>query len=332
MSETVFEMPPETRNAEGEERRVGFELEFAGLPLKDAAAAVREVFGGDLEEEGPFELRVVGTAVGDFQVEVDATMLRDRRYMEVLEEMGLSVDLSELEKPIEKIVGWLAELVVPFEVTTPPIALGELARVDELRAALAAREARGTGSRLRYAMGLHVNPEAPSLEGESVVRHLRAFLALYDSLKEATDVDLTRKLTPYVDPFPAAYVLLALDPAYAPSLAEMAADYVAHNPTRNRPLDFLPLFVHLLGPEALVGLPDEEPVSPRPTFHYRLPNCRIDEPDWTVAEEWNRWIQVERLAAAPDELARRGAAARDAAEKPGLWQRIQDQVLRREER
>jgi len=334
MSQAIFEMPPETRNAEGEERRVGFELEFAGLDLDGAANAVKELFGGDLVREGPFHLRIAGTAWGDFELEVDATLLQERKYMEPLKELASAVeaiDLSELEEPIDKAAGWLAELVVPFEIATPPIALGELSRVEQLRAALADRGALGTGSRLRYAMGLHLNPEVPSLAADGILRHLRAFLVLYEWLVESSDVDLTRALTPFINPFPDAYLLLALDPAYAPSIEELAADYVAHNPTRNRPLDLLPLFVHLLGPEVLAGVADDEPLKSRPTFHYRLPNCRIDDPNWTVAEEWNRWVEVERLAARPDELARRSTTA--AAAKRGLWQRIKQRtrdLLRRQ--
>jgi hypothetical protein len=38
-------------------------------------------------------------------------------------------------------------------------------------------------------------------------------------------------------------------------------------------------------------------IKSRPTFHYRLPNSRVDEPQWGgVVEDWNRWVQVERLA------------------------------------
>ena len=37
-------------------------------------------------------------------------------------------------------------------------------------------------------------------------------------------------------------------------------------------------------------------IKGRPAFHYRLPNCLVDEPDWTVAREWNTWVAVERLA------------------------------------
>jgi hypothetical protein len=38
-------------------------------------------------------------------------------------------------------------------------------------------------------------------------------------------------------------------------------------------------------------------VRPRPAFHYRLPNCRVDDPSWRVAREWNYWIAIEELAA-----------------------------------
>ncbi|MDZ7681994.1 MAG: amidoligase family protein [Fodinibius sp.] len=36
--------------------------------------------------------------------------------------------------------------------------------------------------------------------------------------------------------------------------------------------------------------------DPRPTFHYRLPNSRINNPNWRFEEEWNHWLAVEKLA------------------------------------
>ena len=95
-----------------------------------------------------------------------------------------------------------------------------------------------------------------------------------------------------------------IDPDYDPDIARFAADYVAHNPTRNRPLDLLPLLAFndptfLRRPE-VAG----QKVSPRPTYHYRLPNSLIDDPHWSVAAEWNRWVLVERLAADPGLAAR----------------------------
>jgi hypothetical protein len=57
-------------------------------------------------------------------------------------------------------------------------------------------------------------------------------------------------------------------------------------------------------------------VKPRPAFHYRLPNCMIDEPEWTVAREWNTWVAVERLAADPGRL---GALSREYMRADGRW-------------
>lgn len=48
-------------------------------------------------------------------------------------------------------------------------------------------------------------------------------------------------------------------------------------------------------------------INPRPTFHYRLPNCLIDEPDWTLAREWAGWVAVDNLAQAPGQIAQMSA-------------------------
>lgn len=326
MTSHAFQLPPEMRNADGAERRVGFELEFAGLELARAAEAVVELFGGRVVPDDFYRCRIVDAEMGTFTIEVDARLLRDERYLLQLRRLGVPVDEARIREPIEKALGWLAELLVPFEVATPPIPLSELQRIEELRAALADRQARGTGSSLRYAFGLHINPESPALDLDTVLRHLRAFLALYDWLVEASEIDLTRSLTPFIDPFPAAYRRLVLDPSYRPSMETLAADYVAHNPTRNRPLDLLPILAHVLGEDVLTALEDDELVSPRPAFHYRLPNCRIDEPGWTVAAEWNRWVEVERLAATPEALDRLCATA--LQESAGAWDQIKDRTLR----
>lgn len=326
MSDRHFEIPPETETVDGRGRRVGFELEFAGLPLAGAAEAVRELFGGEPGEDDAFRKTVEGTPFGDFAIEVDARMLRDGEYLDHLRRLGIPVDEEEVQEPIDRMVGWLAELVVPFEVVTPPLPLAELDRVEDLRAALAERRARGTGARLRYAFGLHINPEAPALDADSVLRHLRSFLALSGWLEERAEIDLSRTVAAYVAPFPEPYRRRVLEPGYAPSLEELGADYVEDNPTRNRPLDLLPLLAHALGRSAVRGVEEAELVSPRPAYHYRLPNCRLDEPEWSVAGEWNRWVEVERLAARPQALARLCAAALEE-EPVGRWDKLRERAL-----
>ena len=77
-------------------------------------------------------------------------------------------------------------------------------------------------------------------------------------------------------------------------------------------------------------IPDDR-VKARPTFHFRLPNCEIDQEDWSLAEAWNAWCVVEKLSARPrelDALAKRfldsdrlliGVNRQDWVEQVGAW-------------
>ena len=72
-------------------------------------------------------------------------------------------------------------------------------------------------------------------------------------------------------------------------------DYLKDNPTRNRVLDMLPLFM-FLDKDRVEAAVEDSLVRPRPTLHYRLPNSEVDEPDWSLSLAWNDWMQVEALA------------------------------------
>ncbi|MBR9886008.1 MAG: hypothetical protein GYB21_21140, partial [Oceanospirillales bacterium] len=79
-----------------------------------------------------------------------------------------------------------------------------------------------------------------------------------------------------------------------------------HNPSRNRALDLLPLLAEI--DEARVRrVVDDAKIKSRPTFHYRLPNCQIEKPGWSLAHSWNLWWIVETLAERRDDLDRLGA-------------------------
>ena len=180
--------------------------------------------------------------------------------------------------------------------------------------------AKGTDESVVYAFGVHINPEAPSLETGSVLNHLRAFLLLSDWLHAMMDIDFTRWLSPYINKFPRDYARKVVDPDYAPDQDGLIDDYIAANPTRNRELDLLPLLMHI-DEERVRGRLDDGLTSSRPTYHYRLPDCRLNDASWSLGREWNIWVQVERLAADPERLASWG---RDYIEHfdqliPGDW-------------
>lgn len=293
-------MPPQTRNPQGQERHVGVELEMAGLEPLDMVHCIRSVFGGELQRTSRFEYRVENTTLGTFGVELDASYLKSIGYK--LEKSLHAEDEFSFENLATDIITLAAEQVVPWEITTPPVPLSRLHELEVLFEGLRKAGALGTRSSLVYAFGLHLNPELPALDVTTILNYLRAFLCLFEWIADEDDTDLTRRLTSYINHFPKPYILKVLDPHYHPSLHQFMLDYIEANPTRNRTLDLLPLFAWLDEPFLRTHIEDPR-VKGRPTLHYRLPNCDIDNPAWNLWQPWSEWLQVEQLAQRPDKLA-----------------------------
>lgn len=305
--------PPAIRNYAGAPRRVGVEIEFAGIDLDATAAIVAGLYGGSVDHSQPYVRRVGGTQYGEFRIEIDAALLLDRSYEHVLTAVGIDLEIRDRKDALETLLENVASVVVPTEIVCPPIPIEDLEALDDLRAALHAAKAKGTRSSLLYAFGLQFNPELSSLEPASLLAHIQAFLLKYDWICRESMIDLTRRLAPYIREFPGAYLDLVLSPTYAPTRARLIDDYLEHNPTRNRPLDMLPAFAFLDENRVAEGVERPDLVKSRPTFHYRLPNCLIDEPDWSIGREWDYWVAVEELAADRLALARAITAWRAGA-------------------
>jgi hypothetical protein len=301
----AFASPCPLRNRRGEVRRVGVELEFAGIELREASEAVRAAYGGEVRQEHEHRYAVTVPALGEFDVTYDTSLLSQKK----LDAIAGGLPLGETVKgAVESVLRRLGGGVLALEIGTPPIPADRLHELERLEAELRRRHAEGTKASLLYAFALHFNPEAPDPADPAYLTHtLRAFFLLYDWLFRKAEVDWTRRLLPFINPFPESYARRVIDPNYAPDLRQFADDYVADNPTRNRPLDLLPLLA--FNDTELMNRPELEgqKAKPRPTFHYRLPNSLIDHRDWSIAAEWDRWVLVERLAAQPElmrELAR----------------------------
>lgn len=289
----AFQMPPLTTTADGRVRKVGVEVEFAGLSVVEASDLVRGLYGGVPHEKTRFTTELDGTALGDFRIEIDSMPLKRQGYKAFLDKIHAGETITEVvEDVMEKVIRtW-----VPTEIVTAPIEMRRLSELEPLRWALFREDAEGTKKSILYGFGFQLNPELPSLEAEPMCRYLRAFIALYDWLLAVIDVDITRAYSPYVDAFPVEYRKKILTPGYAPDIDTLIGDYLEHNPTRNRPVDMLPAFASLQKERVLAAAKEHDQVKPRPTFHYRLPNCLVDDPSWSFAVEWNRWVEVERLA------------------------------------
>ncbi len=291
-----FLSPPVLYNSRQEERKIGFEIEFGGLKIDEIAQIIEDSFGGRIEQVTPYKYRVVETKYGTFGIELDFRLLKEELLKEELQKLGLANENDlRLIRHIEELIASISETVVPYEIGTPPLPIRQLQVLDRLEETLRRHGALGTGASLFYAFGLHINPEVPSFEVDSLLRYLRAFLILFEWLVHTSRTDFVRRLTPYIIPFEDAYVVKVLDPSYAPDLDTFIDDYLCFNPTRNRPLDMLPLFKYI-DKESVEKAVDDPRVKARPTFHYRLPDCRIDSEIHNLAHAWNRWVEVERLA------------------------------------
>ena len=304
--------PPVPNTDAGDVRRVGVEIEFAGLDVPAASDIVRDHFGGAAKQQDPHRFLIEGTRFGDFIVELDARAVHKGEGGAEKEDPLLPDDLDAAAR---EALGKAVTGIVPVEIVTPPLPWPDLDCLTALTADLRKAGARGTGENVLYAFGLHLNPELPATGADTILRHLRAYVILADWLRAEVKVDLTRRLMPHADPFPRDYVLTLLEPGYAPDQGRLIADYLDHNPTRNRELDMLPLFRHL-DEAAVTARLDDPLIKARPTFHYRLPDCALGDPAWSPVSEWNRWVRVEELAANGDRLDRLGRACRDNLLRP----------------
>lgn len=307
MPETRFKSPPRTTNPDGKERLAGYEFEFTGVEMHNVAKIIQSLYGGSIEKVSTYKFLIKGTQYGSFKIELDAQVLSEKKYEETLRLIGIDVSLFKNIESIETKVKDIASSVVPYEITTPPVRLSQMEAFNSLLEELRNWKAKGTGSSIFYAFGLHINPEIPDRSTENILNHLRAFILLDPWIRFDAKIDLSRRVTPYIKEFKEDYKSLLLSEDYHPALDQLIQDYFAFENSRNRPLDLQPLFMYL-NKELTEPFLADTLTQPRPAYHYRLPNCSIEDDDWTLASEWNRWVLVETLAADESTLRQYGRA------------------------
>lgn len=298
----TLQAPPQRLNHDGQTRCVGVEIEFAGLPARQTAQRVAELFDGEVERVNPHRLLVHTPHFGTFKIELDTQYAHPDSSREQQACTGdgewddhRRLRRLEFHRKTRALIGDMVTGLVPTEIICPPLAWNELERLDVLFQALREKGAKGTDASLLYGFGLHLNVETASLEVTHLLAMMRAYLLLAGWLRDEIKVDITREVLPHANPFPKEYARKVLDRRYTPTLDQFIDDYLHHNPTRNRELDMLPLFAYLR-PEHPHALVHARLTKPRPTFHYRLPNAQLSRPGWGAVVEWNRWVEVEKLA------------------------------------
>lgn len=309
--------PPRGQTADGVERRLGIEIEFAAILPRDAARIVQARFGGEIVELNPHRFQVTNAEGGDYLIELDARQAHPNEHLDetTLTKLsaewpwlaGLAGRIREWDAEAGRLIGEAGANLIPSEIVCPPIPWSKLDSIEALYRDLEGAGAAGTDDGPFYAFGVHMNVEAPDLTVDPLRAILQSYLLLSPWLREDIKVDPTRRVFPYIDQFPTGYVAKVCHPDYTPSMDEMIADYLDFNDTRNRELDMLPLFAHLR-PARVRAAVDDPRVKARPAFHWRLPNARFGGDDAGPLAEWRRWLTVEALAA--DALALREATTR----------------------
>lgn len=268
---------PHADKEDGSARLTGVEIEFAGLNEVQAAEVILSTFGGTKTEGDSHELTIEGSELGDVQVELD-TVLRKKKSIPFLEK-GLN----------------LATGLVPVEIITPPLDHEGLRRLDRLTEALRKAGATGTRDGLLLGFGVHLNPEVVALEDPHTLNTILSYGLLEPWLRKQEDLDMTRRLMPFVNPWPSAFVT-ELARSKPSSLKDLMAVMSRHVQSRNHGLDLFPLFAHADQSLYQRLFPEPDKTSARPTFHFRMPDCRIDEADWSLSRAWKLWLTVEQVA------------------------------------
>jgi hypothetical protein len=296
------------------DRIVGVEIEFGGLRPEAVAEIVGRHVGGSQERRDDRTWMLRDTRIGNIEICLDTALGRSgSTLMKSLVEVGREL--------------------IPVEIVTEPIPSRSIRELDGLVAMLREEGAKGTTSDLLKSYGLHFNVSVEPLSAQAVVPVVRAFALIEDWLRQIRPIELSRRVLPFVDPYPRSFVDRVVREGAGWDLDSFCAVYLEETPTRNRSLDMLPVIAHhnrgavdrALGRNA-------RSVKGRPAFHYRLADSRLGDPAWTIAEEWHQWCVIEAVAARSDVLERLAHAwigyRGSLLTMPSDWIRIVDDTVR----
>lgn len=285
--------PPWPHNYAGQVRKVSFELEYAGISIAESCHILQKLFPGKIDSLNDNEHHMTNTRFGTFKVELDAHLLKE---MAAKSKDNVENKKFDWEGYVQKAISTTLKNVIPLEIKTPPLPIEQLDALDSIIPELSKIGAKDTHTSSIAAFGLHINADVPSLASDNILAFLQAYILLSDWLKTEIDVDLTRMLSPYINEYPTSYQKLILNQNYQPDINTLIDDYLIYNPTRNRALDMLPLFV-FIDKDRVFNKVTSALIKSRPTFHYRLANSSLNKTNWNFTTEWNRWVYIEKLAA-----------------------------------
>ena len=120
-------------NARGEPRRLGIELELAGLDLGQLTDIVAGTAGGTVVKQSDYEATVRGSRVGDVRIEFDAALFRELKVRSIVEGLDPRRWNNADKEALEKAFANMAQWVVPFELVFEPLPFSRLPELEAVR-------------------------------------------------------------------------------------------------------------------------------------------------------------------------------------------------------
>ena len=120
MPTTNWPLPPRQTNHKLEPRRLGIEIELAGLDAITSANTVQECFGGRLNVVSQHRVEVLDTALGDFLVELDFKYAHG----------------DDPNCTWRTLLGDAGSMILPMEIVCPPVVITQVDALESLVRAL----------------------------------------------------------------------------------------------------------------------------------------------------------------------------------------------------
>ncbi|WP_372922899.1 amidoligase family protein [Roseovarius sp.] len=275
--DTFWKLPSPQKH-DGLARLTGVEIEFSGLTELEAAEVVETLWGGKITERAPHVIEVAETEKGTVRIELDTAWTNKAGS-------ALADKLLELSRE-----------VIPVEIVTAPLLAEDLPEIDRLMGALESSGALGSQDGVLLAFGVHLNTEVASQTAAFIIPVVQAFAFIEQWLRSSDPPDVSRRVLPFIDPWPWSFVNRCAEDGAGWSLDDLCGTYLDLVRSRNHGLDLLPLLEQIFPDWVRAALPEGHAKGGRPTWHYRLPETGMGSEGWSIAYEWNRWVLVERVA------------------------------------
>lgn len=275
-------------------RQIGVEIEFYGVDVLKTAQLLQGHFGGNKKEISQTEIVVENDDMGDIKVELDSHLAHQiSHYMTKNKKSELTQFMGTAGNEL------LRRASVPVEIVFPPVDEDHLSDVDAIIAHLIKAGAKGTQDNPIFAFGVHLNVSTDETDVEFFHRVLLAFFLLQLWLAEKTRQDVSRMVSGYNKLFPHKFGV-ELTKRDFQNISDLIVFYKKYIPDRNFALDMYPLWLHL--DKTCLDKTKHALVKARPTFHYRLPDCKLGREGWNFSKEYTWWLEVEKLAKDPTRL------------------------------